>query len=213
MFGQFPDATGYHPVDTKYTGKMYWLPPVMDRKRCRASSRRESIRATSGSLTSLKNGLSAEQAGECDAGNQLDERVIPALVIAGGNNPLKDFGAKLGDLVFAFNPSNGVGKAAVIGDVGPPDNLGEGSVALNMALLKVEKTPSNYNEAKTLDTGEQDIVVAIMPGTRSYKLERPYSDRNISSRVDSWIAEHGYRSIADLTDVMKVCVKQLRQGS
>jgi hypothetical protein len=162
-----------------------------------------------GSLTSPKNGVSKEKAGECDAGNQLDEREIPALVIAGGNNALKAYGAKIGDLIFAFNPSSGVGKAAVIGDVGAPDNLGEGSVALNMALLRVRKQPSNYSEAKSLDSGEQIILVAVMPDTTLYKRELPYTDQNISSRVNSWIVEHGYRSAADLSALMTACANRL----
>jgi hypothetical protein len=88
-----------------------------------------------GSLTALKNNLSGAAAGECGAANQLDERSVPALVIAGGSNPLKNFGVGTGDLLIAVNPSNGAVQVAVVGDSGPADNLGEGSVALNMSLL------------------------------------------------------------------------------
>ena len=54
-----------------------------------------------GSLTSLKNDLPAGRRGECEVDNQLDQRVIPALVMPGGSNPVSAFGAKVGDLVLA----------------------------------------------------------------------------------------------------------------
>jgi hypothetical protein len=162
-----------------------------------------------GSLTALKNGLTGDATGECEGANQLDERKIPALVIAGSDNPLKSFGAKVGDLVFAVNPANHIGVAAVIGDVGPPDNLGEGSVGLNMALLLVSKQPENYKEAKNLDTGRQEILIAIMPGTALYKRVRPYSAVNISSRVNLWLAENGYTSAGEFSALMATCADEL----
>ncbi|SED27899.1 hypothetical protein SAMN05444161_2900 [Rhizobiales bacterium GAS191] len=162
-----------------------------------------------GSLTALKNGLSGGAAGECEVANQLDERFIPALVIAGGSNPLKHFQVAIGDLVLAVNPENGVVEAAVVGDQGPPDNLGEGSVALNMALLQRTNQPTNYAEAKQLDTGSRQMIVAIVPGSASYKLERPYSVDNIGRRVAAWLAEHHYGSLAGFAGLMKACAGQL----
>jgi hypothetical protein len=139
-----------------------------------------------GSLTALKNNLSGAGAGECSAANQLDERYVPALVIAGGSNPLKHFGVSTGDLLIAINPSNGAVQAAVVGDSGPPDNLGEGSVALNMSLLKKTHQPTNYSEAKALDTGSQEMILAVIPKSAGYKLQRPYSADNITVRVTDW---------------------------
>ena len=162
-----------------------------------------------GSLTALKNGLSGDKAGECEVANQLDERFVPALVMAGGKNPLKHFQAIVGDLVLALNPANNAVTAAVIGDTGPDDNLGEGSVALNMALLKRDKQPTNYKEAKQLDTGKQIIAVAIIPGSRAYKLQRPYSAENIKTRVTEWAAEQGYGSFANFAAFILKCSEQL----
>jgi hypothetical protein len=160
-----------------------------------------------GSLTSLKNGVRGARAGECEAGNQIDERFVPALVIPGGDNPLRRFGAKLGDLVVAYNPGNGSEEVAVIGDSGPYENLGEGSVALNMKLLEVVKQPSNFDDAKALDTGRQEIQVAIFPGSSSYALERPYSVDNINSRAISWLSQNGYGSVNDFVVLMSSCGK------
>lgn len=162
-----------------------------------------------GSLTSLKNGLPAELAGECSVNNQLDQRYIPALVIAGGKNPLRTYGATLGDLVVAVNPQSGVLQTAIIGDEGPPDNLGEGSVALNLALLNKVEQPKNYSEAKRLDTGQTEIIVAVIPQTSAYSLERPFNKSNIRKRVDSWVAQQGYGTLESFSAFLRSCASQL----
>ena len=56
-----------------------------------------------GSLTSLNNGLTANR-GECDCNNQVNPLEVPALVLPGGNNPVRSYGARVGDLVVAYNP-------------------------------------------------------------------------------------------------------------
>jgi hypothetical protein len=161
-----------------------------------------------GSLTTLKNGLTGPAAGECGVNDQLDQRVVPALVMAGGNNPLRAFGARIGDLVLAANPNNGRVQAAVIGDAGPPDNLGEGSVALNMALLGRTDQPKNYRpEALSLDTGSQKILVAIVPQSRDFQLDRPYGADNIKRRVEAWASEKGYGSIDGLLAAVRSCAQ------
>lgn len=158
-----------------------------------------------GSLTALKNNLPANACGECEVNDQLDQRVIPAIVLRGNTNPLKDFGARVGDLVLAVNPANGVMVAAIIGDTGDGDRIGEGSVALNMALLQSTAQPKIYSEALKLDTRNQDIIVAVIPGSRTYKRERPYTANNIAARVETWANEHGYGSLPQLAEVMKGC--------
>jgi len=164
-----------------------------------------------GSLTSLKNGLSGTEVGECEAKNQLDQRFVPALVLAGGSNVLKTFGARKGDLVLAHNPANGVTQTAVIGDFGPPDNIGEGSVALNMALLKRTAQPKTYDEAKKLDTGSQEILVAIIPKSASFELKRPYAADNLAERVGSWAKTNGYNDAAGLQTLMRAPEKSSAQ--
>jgi hypothetical protein len=158
-----------------------------------------------GSLTALKNGLSGSAGGECQAANQLDQRFIPAIVLRGAANPLKGFGARLGDLVMALNPSTGMAVAAVIGDTGDGNRIGEGSVALNMALLGKTLQPATYPEALKLDTGRADIVVAVLPGTAAYHRVRPYTAANIAERVGAWAQENGYGSTAGLAQAAKAC--------
>lgn len=158
-----------------------------------------------GSLTSLKNGLGGAAAGECESLNQLDQRIIRALVLPGGRNVVFNFGARVGDLVFAFNPANNVATAAVIGDVGPPSNLGEGSVGLNMTLLGRTEQPTTYRDALRLDTGTSQMLVAIIPGSAAFNLRRPYTNENIDARVQDWLTQAGFAGRDDFIAFMRNC--------
>ncbi|HEY0406309.1 MAG TPA: hypothetical protein VGC89_11315, partial [Pyrinomonadaceae bacterium] len=156
-----------------------------------------------GSLTRLQNDLPQRKRNECEANNQLDERFIPALVLAGGVSPLSEFGAGVGDLLVALNPQTGVVSAAIIGDTGPEDNLGEGSVALNMTLLGVSRQPTNYSEAKRLDTGSQEILIAIIPRSRLFQTTKPYTKDNIQRRVRNWQRAAGFDTPEKFIELMK----------
>lgn len=158
------------------------------------------------SLTALKNGLSGDAAGECGASNQLDERFIPALVLAGGDTPMSGWGVTKGDLVVVRNPSNGKVQTAVVGDVGPPNNLGEGSVALNLALLGLSAQPKTYADAEQLDTGASPMTVAILPGSVAFKLARPYTKVNIQSRVNAWLQAQRYGTLDQFAALMQNCI-------
>lgn len=162
-----------------------------------------------GSLTALQNALSEADWGECQANNQLDQRFIPAIVLRGDANPLKDFGAKTGDLVLAYNRANKVITPAIIGDTGDGNRIGEGSVALNMALLKQTDQPKTYNEALKLDTGTKDMIIAVIPKSRTYKRVRPYTAANIKDRVEKWSAEQNYGSLAEMSAAIEECAKGL----
>jgi hypothetical protein len=162
-----------------------------------------------GSLTALKNGLSGAAAGECQAKDQLDQRFIPAIVLRGSGNPLRDYGARTGDLVLAINPQSGATVAAIIGDTGDGNRIGEASVALNMALLGVTTQPRTYSEALQLDTGTRAMVVAALPGTRQFERLRPYTAENIATRVAAWATAHGYAGTEGLATMAKTCAQGL----
>ncbi len=53
---------------------------------------------------------------------------VPALVLLGGNNVVKKYGAKVGDLLVAYNPKTQIFISAIIGDSGPNDLLGAASM-------------------------------------------------------------------------------------
>ena len=140
-----------------------------------------------GSLTSLQNGLTSGK-GECDVNNQVNPLTTPALVLVGGKNIVKDFGAKVGDLLIAYNPKTKLLSSAIIGDTGPKDNLGEGSILLNMKLLGVTKPPTNQAETYKLSINNQALI-AIIPRSQS---KPPYTKDNIDKRVQEWLKGAGF---------------------
>lgn len=155
-----------------------------------------------GSLTALRNNLTADR-GECDVNDQVNPMTVPALVLAGGQHPVKAFGAKLGDLLIAFNPRTQLFTVAIIGDTGPADNLGEGSVSLNMKLLGTTTPPTNKEETFRLSIENTKVLIAIIPGSRLFNVQKPYTAENISQRIDDWRAEAGFSSLEKLLEMMK----------
>src|SRR6185503_8385231 len=158
-----------------------------------------------GSLTSLKNGLTGQAAGECEHLNQLDQRIIPAFVLPRGENIVSSLGAGKGDLLIAFNPANNVVSVAVVGDLGPKDTLGEGSVGLNMILLGKTEQPTTYTLAKKLDTGTKAMFIAIIPNSRTFNPQRPFTKENLTARVDQWLAQAGFTNQQKFVDFLKTC--------
>ena len=158
-----------------------------------------------GSLTSLKNGLTGQAAGECEHLNQLDQRFIPAFVLPGGDNIVTSLGAGMGDLLVAFNPANNVVSVAVVGDFGPEETLGEGSVGLNMILLGKTEQPTTYTLAKKLDTGNQAILIGIIPNSRTFNPQKPFTKENLTDRVDQWLAQAGFTNQQKFVDFLKTC--------
>jgi len=158
-----------------------------------------------GSLTSLKNGLTGQAAGECEHLNQLDQRIIPAFVLPDGQNIVRTLGAGKGDLLVAFNPANNVVTVAVVGDIGPPETLGEGSVGLNMILLGKTEQPTTYTLAKRLDTGRQAMLIGIIPNSKTFNPQRPFTKENLSDRMDQWLAQAGFSNQRNFVDFLKSC--------
>jgi hypothetical protein len=128
---------------------------------------------------------------------------VPALVLAGGQNPVRTFGAKLGDLLIAFNPRTQLFTAAIIGDSGPADNLGEGSVSLNMKLLGTTTPPTNKEETFRLSIDNTKVLIAIIPGSRLFNVAKPYTAENINERIDQWRTEAGFATLEKLLETMK----------
>ncbi len=155
-----------------------------------------------GSLTALKNDLSTNK-GECDINNQLNPMSVPALVLAAGQHPVKEFGAKVGDLLVAFNPRTQLFTTAIIGDTGPADNLGEGSVSLNMKLLGTTTPPTNKEETFRLSIENTNVLIAIIPGSRLFRVAKPYTADNTNQRINDWHTEAGFTSLEKLVEVMK----------
>lgn len=138
--------------------------------------------------TALKNDISGS---DCDVENQVNALKVPGLVLVGGTkNILKEFGAKLGDLVIAYNPENQKIVYAVINDIGPKNRLGEGSVLLNKLLLDKSNFPKN--RAETFSFITKGTIISIILTSKDFEIAKPYTLENIQSRVLKWLNEQGF---------------------
>jgi len=146
------------------------------------------------SATSLKNALSGNK-GECQCEDQVNPLKIPALVMVGGSdNIVRKYGGRLGDLIIAYNPKNDQLVYGIINDSGPDNNLGEGSVLLNMKLLGDSILPKNRKDVYKRLSISSDIVVGIIPGSNTYQVIKPYSYENINIRVGKWLQDAGFEN-------------------
>jgi hypothetical protein len=157
----------------------------------------------------LKNGITGDK-GECEIRNQVNPMAVPALVLVGGQNVVKNFGAKVGDLLVAFNPKTQLFSSAIIGDTGPKDNLGEGSVLLNMKLLGTTTAPTNKAETFKLSIENAQVLVAIIPASRLFNESKPYTAENIDQRVRRWQKESGFDTPEKFIEFMKSFQPRLR---
>lgn len=157
-----------------------------------------------GSLTSLKNDITGNK-GECEIDHQVNPMTVPALVLLGGQNVVKKYGANVGDLLVAYNPDTQTVVSAIIGDTGPKDNLGEGSVYLNMKLLNKTAPPTNKVETYKLSIENTKILVAIIPASRLFEVEgnKPYTGTNIDQRVKNWQKKAGFATPEKFLEMMK----------
>lgn len=155
-----------------------------------------------GSLTALKNGLTGDK-GECEINDQVNPITVPALVLVGGQNVVKNLGAKVGDLLVAYNPKTQLFSSAIIGDTGPRDNLGEGSVLLNMKLLGATAPPTNKAETFKLSIENTQVLVAIIPSSHLFRETKPYTTENINQRVETWQKESGFDTPEKFIEFMK----------
>jgi len=162
-----------------------------------------------GSLTALNNGLTRDR-GECDLNNQVNPIAVPALVLVGGKSAVAAFGAQVGDLLVAFNPQTGLFSSAIVNDTGPPDNLGEGSVLLNMKLRGVTSPPTSKKETFSLSIENAQVLVAIIPGSKSFQVARPYTAENIDARVTAWQRDAGFASPNQFIEAIKSFATSLK---
>lgn len=83
---------------------------------------------------------------ECSSVRYIDALSVPTLVLQRGPNGLTSRGVRVGDEIVAWRPGLDAPVYAVVGDTGPPDRLGEGSIALNGQLLRRTGEPVNYDQ-------------------------------------------------------------------
>ena len=160
-------------------------------------------------MTNLRNNLTGDK-GECEINDQINPLVIPALVLVGGRNVVKDFGAKVGDLLVAYNPRTRLFSAAIIGDTGPADNLGEGSILLNMKLTGATSPPTNKAETYKLSIENTQVIIAIIPGSNGFRPGKPFTADNIIRRVVDWLQQSGFATPEKFIEFIKSLEPNLR---
>jgi hypothetical protein len=132
----------------------------------------------------------------CDINNYVDALTVPAIVIPKGSS--SEFAlrnAAVGDLVVTMTPNSEVPVFAVVGDTGPVNQLGEGSIALNGKLLGKTAPPVNYDEVRGRGNfvgrawTVNRAVVLIFPGTRDRAnpfMTTTRIDEAASRRFEEW---------------------------
>lgn len=158
------------------------------------------------SATSLKNGL-VNNKGECECENQVNSLKVQSFVVPSGNNLIKRFGALVGDLLVAYNPVNSKLVFAIINDEGPPNKLGEGSVLLNMSLLDKKIFPKNKKDTYQLAI-KNEILIAIIPNSKEFNIERPYTAENVNSRVHNLLNKMGFENDREIIDFLKSIIEK-----
>jgi Fungal chitosanase of glycosyl hydrolase group 75 len=127
----------------------------------------------------------------CDIASYVDSLTTAAVVLpkrAHPNvpTPFESRGARVGDLAVVMSRDGTQIFYAVVGDLGPANELGEGSVALAGRLLGRTQPPANYREIRGRPPYQGQgwdvsrAYVLILPGTRN--AGQPYMSQD---RIDA----------------------------
>lgn len=137
----------------------------------------------------------------CDITNYIGSLTTSALVLPESpKHSLSGFAkrnARIGDLVVAMRPAAKDVAYAVVGDLGPANELGEGSIALNGSLLGKTALPINYREirGKPPFVGKAwtvpKAIVIIFPGTKDSNNPFMTQDRINAAAEQRFIAWGG----------------------
>jgi hypothetical protein len=109
----------------------------------------------------------------CDPKQYIDSLIVPAVVLPKGDSGFRLGGANVGDLAFVTTEELVTFTAAVVGDLGPRTELGEGTLALSKILLGKQNDPVSYVEVRGRGNfvGQGwDVpngIVLIFPSTRN----------------------------------------------
>jgi hypothetical protein len=121
----------------------------------------------------------------CAPSSYVDGDTIPFFVLPKGT-----FGIiEVGDVMVASIRRSGVARMVygIVGDIGPANRLGEGSLALNAALLGKAGPFASRRESWKLDIDGEDVAVLVLGGTRA-QLKDNYSRSNVEAVARGEIA-------------------------
>ncbi|MDZ7956156.1 glycoside hydrolase family 75 protein [Nostoc sp. DedQUE09] len=99
-----------------------------------------------------------------DPRRYVDSAKIPYIVLPGNGDFRKATGVKLGDFAVVYNTNNEKLAFAIYADVGPKNQIGEGSIALSQALGNDPLVRSRVRQGIP-----KDIVYIVFPGSGNGK--------------------------------------------
>jgi hypothetical protein len=119
---------------------------------------------------------------------QLDSNTVPFAVIPGNWQTSGNPGPKLGDFGVAYRRSNGKSAFFVVGDTGPRNKLGEGSVALHQALGNDPFVMRYGVRRARKNIGGRDVVYLLFPKTAQagQKLDTASIDRLADAQLQAF---------------------------
>ena len=145
---------------------------------------------------------------ECDPSRYINAEQVPFFILPGGHIGE----AKVGDIVIAHARIGNEERFVygVIGDAGPAQNFGEGSIAFIQELLGTRGEPvMNSAALNALDIGKDSnvtVAILILGGTKEL-LGGDYSRDNLEKIGKEQFAKWGK---ADPIQRLKSCIKQAK---
>jgi hypothetical protein len=149
-----------------------------------------------GYLVSMTSDVAVEGAwnrvGDCDASKWIDSLTVPSLVLPLGNTEFKRRGAINRSPVVAMTlgPNRRIAYG-LVGDMGPTDELGEASVAMNRTLNGLMETerPANYRDAIARFQAPRSAIL-LFPGAR-HRTARPLTGAAVTAHSEALFRQWG----------------------
>ena len=139
--------------------------------------------------------------GDCDQSKWIDALTVPALVIPGGSR-FSSLGVTKRSATIAFSPSATKRVVpGIVGDVGPADEIGEASVAMNRKLNGLAETdqPTHRQDAiARFQAGATAML--IFPGA-AFVVSRPIAASTVAAAGNDALTKFGG------TDKVYGCIK------
>lgn len=140
--------------------------------------------------------------GDCDQEKWIDAFTVPAIVVPGASQ-FQVLGTKVRNMVVAFAPGASMRVVpGIVGDVGPRQELGEATVAMNRTLNGLPETdlPKHRPDALTRFQVERAAVL-VFPGAATV-LPYPITPARVASAGDEVLSKFGgagkvYRCLKD----------------
>lgn len=119
---------------------------------------------------------------------QLDSNAVPFAVIPGNWQSTGNPGPKLGDFGVAYRRSNGKLTFFIIGDTGPRNKLGEGSVALHQALGNDPFVMRFGVRRARQGIGGRDVVYLLFPNSArpGERIDADFIERVAGPRLEAF---------------------------